>query len=575
MNMLISFFLLVIWPWVSDALGGGLGGPFYRFTSNLRLLLSSANQELIMKSQSLQQYSDRVQERLQYRIRQFTEDLEANSMKAQQDFQVSRNRFSAMYNESLRILDKQRETLRDLEAGITSRPLAIDESLENFIRMYNGTEMGIERTPNKVVSVVKSIFTDSILPLYTGTGTLDPFRNQMDFASDNIKRNYREAMKVAGDMGKRADQLYYESTKNTQKKQNDLSRGAEAIFDRFYRNVVFGKGVLPSTHPRTQPIDGDHVGTTEDTRNDELKRNINRERRSVEQQIRGLERDSLDWIEAQKKSFEAQVKELQDSFRATNTAYEELITKRRASIYYTQQTDANLKNILDMIDMENAANSGPGGWQLMRTTEHGHEVYRRFFTFGPKSKYSCVMAKGIVKASPKKLLALFEDDTRVREYNNLFLRGEDLEYVAENTKIQWACTPPVFPFKPRDFVTLIHIRKLRDGTFVYMNTATTHPDKPAGGAGYVRGQILLAANIMQPVKGKPNLCKVTMMTQLDPGGFAPAPAVNKICLSGPGGFMRNIEVAANKAPSRAVLKEKKRLAAELKKRTDAKNVSPS
>ena len=212
----------------------------------------------------------------------------------------------------------------------------------------------------------------------------------------------------------------------------------------------------------------------------------------------------------------------------------------------------------------------------MRTTGHGFQVYRRFLIGGVRSKYVCVMAKGIVllffKASPKKILALFEDDTRTKEYNNLFLYGEDLEYVADNTKIQWACTPPVFPFKPRDFVTLIHIRKLQDGTLVYLNTATQHKDKPAGNDGYVRGRIVLGANIMRPMKGKPNLCEVTMVTQLDPGGFAPAPAVNKLCLSGPGGFMHNIEVAANKAPSRAVLMEKKRLTKEIKQKTKATKI---
>ena len=37
-----------------------------------------------------------------------------------------------------------------------------------------------------------------------------------------------------------------------------------------------------------------------------------------------------------------------------------------------------------------------------------------------------------------------------------------------------------------------------------------------------------------------------MLTQLDPGGFAPAPLINHICSIGPIGFMQNVETAAAK-----------------------------
>ena len=44
-----------------------------------------------------------------------------------------------------------------------------------------------------------------------------------------------------------------------------------------------------------------------------------------------------------------------------------------------------------------------------------------------------------------------------------------MEYVGEDTKIVWIGSPPIFPFKPRDFCTVIHIRKLKDGTVVVLN----------------------------------------------------------------------------------------------------------
>lgn len=58
---------------------------------------------------------------------------------------------------------------------------------------------------------------------------------------------------------------------------------------------------------------------------------------------------------------------------------------------------------------------------------------------------------------------------RVKEYNELFADGRDLETVAENTKISWAASTPVFPFKARDFCTIVHFRKLKDGTLVVLN----------------------------------------------------------------------------------------------------------
>ena len=40
--------------------------------------------------------------------------------------------------------------------------------------------------------------------------------------------------------------------------------------------------------------------------------------------------------------------------------------------------------------------------------------------------------------------------------------------------------------------------------------------------------------------------KLTMITQLDPGGFAPPVIVNHICTLGPIGFLKNVEAAARR-----------------------------
>lgn len=109
----------------------------------------------------------------------------------------------------------------------------------------------------------------------------------------------------------------------------------------------------------------------------------------------------------------------------------------------------------------------------------------------------------------------------------MFDEGRDLEVVAENTKVVWASSIPIFPFKPRDFCTVVHTRKLKDGTMVVLNRATKHPDAPTTSK-FVRGAVILGANIIQPVKGHKDQCRLTMIAQVDPGGFTPPVIINHV-----------------------------------------------
>ena len=107
----------------------------------------------------------------------------------------------------------------------------------------------------------------------------------------------------------------------------------------------------------------------------------------------------------------------------------------------------------------------------------------------------------------------------------------------------WAASPPVLFFKPRDFCTVVHYRKLKvsehlhtlifwsslcdfftnscgdgdggwqDGTVEVVNRKAEHPDAPETDK-YVRGKILMGANIIQPLPGQPNRCRFTMVTQV-------------------------------------------------------------
>ena len=129
-------------------------------------------------------------------------------MRAQKDFNTYRERFSEMYEDSWRILDRKRDILRDLEAGITSCPSAIDESLEKFKILYNSTRTDVEppKAVKKFSTLFKSIFTRGVQPLlYSSVGdkaSFDPFQKQVEYYTEDLKRNYRKVAKSSGRYGK-------------------------------------------------------------------------------------------------------------------------------------------------------------------------------------------------------------------------------------------------------------------------------------------------------------------------------------------------------------------------------------
>jgi hypothetical protein len=97
------------------------------------------------------------------------------------------------------------------------------------------------------------------------------------------------------------------------------------------------------------------------------------------------------------------------------------------------------------------------GWKHVRSS--GGVTITRKLPLG--ARFAVVRAQGIMNASAADIVELFADNTRVSEYNKFFERGRDLEMVGEDTKVVWASAPPIFPFKPRDFCTVVHYRRYK------------------------------------------------------------------------------------------------------------------
>ncbi|CAM9641007.1 unnamed protein product, partial [Ectocarpus sp. 4 AP-2014] len=185
-------------------------------------------------------------------------------------------------------------------------------------------------------------------------------------------------------------------------------------------------------------------------------------------------------------------------------------------------------------------------------------------------RFACVKASAILSVPPEVVYLLFADNSRVGEYNEHCREVKDLEVLSQDSKITWAASGRMGPFKARDFCTLVHFRTLSDGTLAQVSKPVEHPAAPRTSR-YVRSEILLAGNFMRPVPGDPSRTEFLMVTHVNPGGAAETRAgamlVNSLCTSSPVTFIRRLEVAAKKlmlelqqqqkrAPHGAVAKER-------------------
>jgi hypothetical protein len=107
------------------------------------------------------------------------------------------------------------------------------------------------------------------------------------------------------------------------------------------------------------------------------------------------------------------------------------------------------------------------------------------------------------------------DDKRITEYDTFYREIKNVERITDDTKVVWQMFPAIiFPFKQRDFCTIVQTRKLKDGSTVILSRAVKHEKVPVTFE-YQRATITLAANIIQPLKESPNKCKLTMITQVN------------------------------------------------------------
>lgn len=405
----------------------------------------------------------------------------------------------------------------------------LDESLDQFKKFYNET---LENVLIKFPSTTK----DQSKPFISPDFLLNLMRKKESYdllLQQNLVQNWELILRMTLDNSKLAESNSKSALMEFTKFQEDLALKAKNIASQTQASL-------------TKQL---------------IKSGVRNEREQVNERLKRLESEitsSRVWkiLELQKQQAELLLNNLKDRIQITNSTYDELISKRKVIMYNNYMNDVTLNKILKLVDPNDV------GWTKIRS-EDGINVYRKFMGMGPGFQYACVRCGAVINASLSNVYNLFDDDSRIREYNSFYERGKDIEVFNDNTRIVWSASPPVFPFKARDFCTVIHTRKLKDGTIVILNRATTHSDAPPTSK-YVRASVIFGANILQPVENSSNKCKLTMITQVDPGGFTPPMIINhvsflfkhhilsltlimkQISTLGPVGFLKNVEAAAKK-----------------------------
>lgn len=462
--------------------------------------------EIRYRRSTISQYRDQINSKVQFSLENFRRRNVKESKESFHELNTYVQKFNDLYQEAANSVEIQKNALLELNKEIYHRSNMLDDSLEQFRKAYNETVENIapkvfqkwpafqKKTVNSVNHSDKRIVTISI---------------------DQLILNWNSVLQATIESSKSAEELRKQAISEFSSIQDELSHKAKVLVQR------------------------SQLSLQKQIRKSEVKR----ERINLENQLQHLEKEGSLWVDSKKRQIETALKAIQDKITSTNSTYETLIGKRRESIYYSYMNDVTLNKVLKLIEDKDK------DWKLAKSQD-GIDVYKKFFGFGPGSNYACVKTSSVINSSLASVKDLLTDDHRVQEYNELFDKFRFVEVIADHTKIVWTGSTPIFPLKPRDFCTCVHVRQLKDGTIVILNRAVNHPDAPTSSQ-YVRGAIVLGASIIQPMKGNPNKCRLTMMTQVDPGGFSPPLIVNHISTFGPIGYIKNVEIASKKSKKRS------------------------
>eukprot|EP01062_Namystynia_karyoxenos_P032185 TRINITY_DN23754_c0_g1_i1.p1 TRINITY_DN23754_c0_g1~~TRINITY_DN23754_c0_g1_i1.p1 ORF type:complete len:773 (+),score=191.55 TRINITY_DN23754_c0_g1_i1:85-2403(+) len=176
---------------------------------------------------------------------------------------------------------------------------------------------------------------------------------------------------------------------------------------------------------------------------------------------------------------------------------------------------------------EVAALAADTGFERLRTVKVkpiNQEVQLCRKRMGSRCPVPCFRAEAEVACTPQAAAVLmrrsFHDERLARrltvEISSLKLvesfPGGEIFHEVDN--LPW-------PLSARDFVYLVAVKELNDGSIVIAQHSVVHPSVPQRGKTPVRGELHIAGYVVQPVPGRPDACRITQLGLVDPKGSIP------------------------------------------------------
>lgn len=528
--------------------------------SKITSFYDDVHEEIRFRKSSITQYRDIISDNLIQSIDKYRNDQQILSNKAEHELKVYVDQLNQVYHDTIDALERQKVVIQEFDRSIVQslQPKQIDESLDQFKKFYNESlETFLAIPPLKPIVIPQKIVIfntkhEKLKQKQVHKNMLKQVQKQTKVQKDSYLSYIRSLLRKTSLSSSPSLPVYTNATSSFYRMDNLnkdlhgswdlLQKTASESIHNTERSVHIALDDFKILQEELSATVKSIAKSSQDSIKDARDKSVIRdEMKKIQIVLKKLDTQRMFWLHEQVHRYDIALKSLQEKVQNANKAYEDVILKRQSNYQYNAQNDATINKVLKLIDPHDRVAKG---WKLI-SNDGEYEVYRKYMSPGIGSQYACVMCNGTINASPSKVTSLLSDTSRIHEYNTLYEKGKDVEVVHDNTVVVWCCSPPIFPFRPRDFVTCCHTRKLKDGTTVIINRAVTHPDAPVLPE-YVRASVILAANIIQPIPNSPNKCKITMITQMDPGGFAPPVIVNHLCTQGPIGFLKNVEIVSSK-----------------------------
>ena len=140
-------------------------------------------------------------------------------------------------------------------------------------------------------------------------------------------------------------------------------------------------------------------------------------------------------------------------------------------------------------------------------------------------EYPVIKVYSTIDGSLDDVCTYLSREEHMTDYNGILTEQRDLEEISPHSKICCATSPQVLFIKPREFVSFIHHRWLRDGSVVIINQAVEHKDAPAvneeGKGKACRAFALRGATFISPDPNHPEKTRFAMIAHAAPGGGLP------------------------------------------------------